>query len=312
MPPRYRRMRQDVAVPGLLVLDSASLYYRAFYALPESMTSPQGEPVNAVRGFLDTLARLIDDRSPDAIACCWDLDWRPQWRVDLLPTYKTHRLAQEGEGSGEETPDTLSSQVPVLEAVLRALGVAVAGVDGFEADDVIGSLATQYDGPVSVVSGDRDLMQLVNDRVTLLYTGAPGKIDPYDPAAVLARFGVRADQYVDFAVMKGDPSDGLPGVPGVGEKTAAKLLSEHGDLVGIQQAAADPTSKITPKIRASLLDSADYIARAVQVVTVVRDLAVEVDVRRPSIPTDVELLSALNERWGLAASVKRFQAALAK
>ncbi|CAB4902366.1 unannotated protein [freshwater metagenome] len=299
-------------MPGLLVLDSASLYYRAFYALPESMTSPQGEPVNAVRGFLDTLARLIDDRSPDAIACCWDLDWRPQWRVELMPSYKTHRLAQEGDGSGEETPDTLSPQVPVLEAVLRALGVAVAGVEGFEADDVIGSLATQYDGPVAVVSGDRDLMQLVNDRVTLLYTGAPGKIDPYDPAAVFARFRVRADQYVDYAVMKGDPSDGLPGVPGVGEKTAAKLLAEHGDLPGIQQAAADPASKITPKIRGSIIDSADYIERAVRVVTVVRDLAVEVDVRRSSTSPDAEGLSTLTERWGLAASVKRLQAALAK
>jgi 5'-3' exonuclease len=306
-------MRQDVAVPGLLVLDSASLYYRAFYALPESMTSPQGEPVNAVRGFLDTLARLIDDRSPDAIACCWDLDWRPQWRVDLLPTYKTHRLAEEGDGSGEETPDTLSPQVPVIEAVLRALGVVVAGVAGFEADDVIGSLATQYEGPVSAVSGDRDLMQLISDRVTLLYTGAPGKIDPYDPAAVFARFGVRADQYVDFAVMKGDPSDGLPGVPGVGEKTAAKLLLEHGDLAGIQQAAADPTSKITPKIRASLLDSADYISRAVQVVTVVRDLDIAAfDVATPQTPSDADELAALSERWGVGASIRRLQTALAK
>ena len=299
-------------MPGLLVLDSASLYYRAFYALPESMTSPQGEPVNAVRGFLDTLARLIDDRSPDAIACCWDLDWRPQWRVDLLPSYKTHRLAQEGDGSGEETPDTLSPQVPVLEAVLRALGVAVAGVDGFEADDVIGSLATQYDGPVSVVSGDRDLMQLVNDRVTLLYTGAPGKIDPYDPSAVFARFGIRADQYVDFAVMKGDPSDGLPGVPGVGEKTAAKLLVEHGDLAGIQQAAADPTSKITPKVRGSIVDSADYIERAVRVVTVVRDIAVGVDVRRPLTSPDAEGLSTLTERWGISAPIARLQDALSR
>lgn len=291
---------------------SASLYYRAFYALPESMTSPQGEPVNAIRGFLDTLAKLVADYAPDRIACCWDLDWRPEWRVELLESYKTHRLADPGDpDSAEAEPDTLGPQIPVLAAVLEALGVAVVGAEGFEADDVIASLAHQTPGAVYVVSGDRDLMQLVDDRTTLLYTGQAGKVDPYDPAAVFTRFGVRADQYVDFAVMRGDTSDGLPGVPGIGEKTATKLLAEYEHLEGIVAAAADPSSSLTPKVRANLLASTDYIVRAVQVVTVVRDLDVaSMDIARPTTPLDADALAELTEKWGLGASVTRLQTAL--
>ena len=149
--------------PRLMLLDTASLYFRAYFGVPDSLRSPQGEPVNAVRGLLDFVSRLVQDHGPDQLVACMDADWRPQWRVDLIPTYKTHRVAEAAQDGEEEVPDTLAPQVPVIEQVLDALGIARIGVPGYEADDVIGTLATRATGPVQIVTGDRDLFQLVDD-----------------------------------------------------------------------------------------------------------------------------------------------------
>lgn len=262
----------------MLLLDSASLYYRAYYALPESMVGPDGHPVNAVRGFLDTVAALARDRAPTRVIACWDDDWRPQWRVDLMPSYKTHRLLDESEGM-EETPDTLSPQIDVLRALLPQLGIPIVGAPGAEADDVIATLAHQDLHPVDIASGDRDLVQLVDDRVTLLFTGgssASRKGRPWDvitPATAEARYGVPSSKYADLAVLRGDPSDGVPGVRGIGEKTAAALIQAFGDLHGILAAAEDPDSSrpMTPTVRQRLLESREEILRAERVVRLAPD-----------------------------------------
>src|SRR5699024_2190917 len=158
----------------LMLLDTASLYFRAFYGLPDTLRAPDGTCVNAVRGLMDFLARLVVDHRPDALAACWDNDWRPRWRTDLLPSYKAHRVAEEvpGVSDVEEVPDPLEIQVPLIRQALELLQVAVVGADDYEADDVIGTLATRWTGPVDIVTGDRDLFQLASaDKpVRILYT----------------------------------------------------------------------------------------------------------------------------------------------
>ncbi|MEP9383546.1 5'-3' exonuclease [Nocardioides sp. KR10-350] len=299
-----------------MLLDTASLYFRAFFGVPE-ITAPDGTPVNAVRGLLDFISRLVEDYSPTDLVCCWDNDWRPQWRVDLLSTYKAHRVEEEVEAGPdvEEVPDPLQVQVPLILEVLAAAGLAVIGADGYEADDVIGTLATGAGMPVEVVTGDRDLFQLVDDEadVRVLYTArGVGNHDRVDSAWVREKYGIEPAQYADFATMRGDTSDGLPGVKGVGEKTAAKLLAEYGDLAGVEAAALDPSTGISAAVRAKLLAAADYLAVAPKVVAVVRDLPLDRDGSAlPSAPADPETLDALAERYNLASPVARLKAALA-
>jgi 5'-3' exonuclease len=305
------------AAPRLMLLDSASLYYRAFFGVPDSIRSPDGQPVNAVRGLLEFITRLVHDHSPDQLVACWDADWRPQWRVDLIPSYKTHRVAAGPDADGaEEVPDTLSPQIPVIEAVLDALGIARVGVPDYEADDVIGTLATRAAGPVDVVTGDRDLFQLVDDArgVRVLYPlKGVGSLQLTDDALLTGKYGVTGAQYVDFAVLRGDPSDGLPGVVGIGEKTAAKLIADHGDLAGIQAAAADPASTITPSQRKRLDEARDYLAVAPQVVSVAQDILLPAfDPALPREPLDPITLEDLTERWGLTTPVKRLLDTLAE
>ncbi|MFB7707250.1 5'-3' exonuclease, partial [Streptomyces niveus] len=237
-----------------MLLDTASLYFRAYFGVPDSVRAPDGTPVNAVRGLLDFITRLVQDHHPDDLVACWDADWRPQWRVDLIPSYKAHRVAAETpEGPDEEeTPDTLAPQVPIIAAVLDALGIARVGVEGYEADDVIGTLTGAASGPVDIITGDRDLYQLVDDarQVRVLYPlKGVGSLQVTDEAWLREKYGVDGSGYVDLALLRGDPSDGLPGVPGIGEKTAAKLLDAYGDLAGIMAAVDDPRSKLTPSQR---------------------------------------------------------------
>ncbi|MFD0568907.1 5'-3' exonuclease H3TH domain-containing protein [Kitasatospora gansuensis] len=299
-----------------MLLDSASLYFRAYFGVPDSLKSPDGQPVNAVRGLLDFITRLVQDHRPDQLVACMDADWRPQWRVDLIPTYKTHRLAAEPSFEGEEEiPDTLSPQVPVIEQVLDALGLARIGSPGYEADDVIGTLTTRATGPVQIVTGDRDLFQLVDDarRITVLYpVKGVGQAQVIDEAALREKYGVTGSQYADMAALRGDPSDGLPGVKGIGEKTAAQLIHEYGDLAGIRAAAADPLSKLTPARRKNLLEGAAYLDVAPTVVRVATDVPVpELDLTLPREPLDPMTLEALSERWGLGTSLTRLLDTLA-
>ncbi|MET7641935.1 5'-3' exonuclease [Streptomyces sp. NPDC005438] len=300
-----------------MLMDTSSLYFRAYFGVPDTVRAPDGTPVNAVRGLLDFIARLVSDHRPDQLVACMDFDWRPQWRVDLIPSYKAHRVAEESEAGPdeEEVPDTLSPQVPVIDAVLDALGIARVGAEGYEADDVIGTLTAGARGPVDIVTGDRDLFQLVDDarRVRVLYpVKGVGTLATFDEAELRERYGVDGAGYVDLALLRGDPSDGLPGVPGIGEKTAAKLIAAHGDLEGIQRAAADPTSKVTPAQRRRILEAADYLAVAPRVVRVASDVPLsDFDPTLPRSPRDAEELAALEERWGLGGSLRRLLSVLA-
>ena len=234
----------------VLVLDSASLYYRSFYALPEKMTAPDGRPHNALRGFLSTLARLVDAHRPAGIVACWDDDWRPAWRVDLIPSYKAHRVADAGDPAVEAEPESLGPQAEAIAHVLDAWAIPRWGVPGYEADDVIGSVVAQTDRPCVVVTGDRDLVQVIGPttRVLLTVNGGMEKWPLLDESAAADRFGVPPQAYVDLAVLRGDPSDGLPGVPGIGAKTAVALVSAFGPLEAILDAARrDPSIRpLTP------------------------------------------------------------------
>ncbi|GGK01863.1 5'-3' exonuclease [Pilimelia anulata] len=296
----------------LLAVDAPSLYFRAYHGIPESAArTDAGEPVNAVRGFLDMLATLIRTRRPGRVVCALDADWRPAFRVELLPSYKTHRVAT---GDAEEIPDGLSPQVPVILEVLDAVGIAVFGVAGYEADDVLGTLATVAPAPVEVVSGDRDLFQLVDDArgVRLLYCGrGVAKLEDCDDAAVRAKYGVPAAAYADFAALRGDPSDGLPGVAGVGEKTAARLIDRYGSLAGIVAGIADDAAAFAPGLRGKLAAATDYLAVAPGVVNVVRDVPLPAhDADLPAVPADPDRLVELAQRWNIAGPARRLVDAL--
>ena len=301
----------------LMLLDTASLYFRAYFGIPE-IKAPDGTNVNAVRGLLDFIARLVADYQPTDLVCCWDDDWRPQWRVDLLPTYKAHRVVTERQEQPdvEEVPDPLERQVPIIREVLAALGIPVVGAAEHEADDVIGTLATDAGMPVDIVTGDRDLFQLIDDdaEVRVLYTArGVGKHERVTDQVILDKYAVRAAQYADFAVLRGDTSDGLPGVAGVGEKTAATLLGRFGDVDAIVAAAQDPDSDLAPGPRRKIKDAAAYLEVAPTVVRVVRDLDVgEVDTTLPTTPVDHEQCLALAARWNLEGAMARLVTALSE
>ena len=295
-----------------MLLDTASLYFRAFFGVPDSVRAPDGTPVNAVRGLLDFISRLVEEYGPTHLACCWDNDWRPQWRVDLIPSYKAHRVEAVRPGEApdiEEVPDPLEQQIPLIVAVLEAFGIPIVGADHYEADDVIGTLATDAGMPVDIVTGDRDLFQLVDDErgVRVLYVARGVRLhERVDDAWVKGKYGVHAHQYADFATLRGDASDGLPGVPGVGDKTAATLLGRFGDIPALLAAVDDPDADLAPGPRRKLADAADYLAVAPIVVRVARDLDLgDRDLRLPHTPADPDRLVELSTRWGLDSPVAR-------
>jgi 5'-3' exonuclease len=292
-----------------MLIDAAGLYFRAFYAIPDSVRSPDGRPVNAIRGFLDMSAALIDKRRPDRWVACLDLDWRPAFRVALVPTYKAHRVAKSGE---EEIPDLLAPQVPLLLDVLGAFGLATAGADGFEADDVLATLAQRDDEPVEVVTGDRDMLALATERVTVLYTGKGiAKMEAMGPAEVQAKYGVPPEHYADFAVLRGDPSDGLPGVPGVGEKTAAALVTRFGAIEDILVAARVGEDGFPAGAAAKVRAAQDYLAVAPDAVRGRLDVPLDViDDKLYAEPRHPERLAELATELGIESSVRRLQKAI--
>ena len=302
----------------LMLIDAAAMYFRAFHAVPDSLRAPDGTPVNAVRGMLDMISRLKLELEPDGIVACWDEDWRPQWRVDLIPSYKAHRVEEERDAAEEpdveEVPDELAPQVEVIAEALPLLGIPVIGAAQHEADDVIGTIAATWTGPVDVVTSDRDLFQVVDDArdVRVVYTGrGMSNLEFVDDAWLRAKYGIDAAQYADYAVLRGDPSDGLPGVSGIGEKTATQLLVDHGDLLGIVQAASDPDSPLRPAARKRIVAAAEYLLHAPAVVAVVRDLDLpDVAATINSTEPDVEAFDSLAQRWGLSTSATRAIAAL--
>jgi 5'-3' exonuclease len=280
-----------------LFIDGSSVMFRAFFGIPvTAFKAPDGQPVNAVRGFLDMLGRLVTDRKPRAIVVATDKDWRPAFRVDVLPSYKTHRLER------GNMPKELEPQEPIIHAVLAAIGVEVIGAEGFEAEDVIASLLPKIAGSVEIVTGDRDLFALVRDPdIRVLYTQQGiGRLLVVDEAEVERRYGIPGRSYGDFAVLRGDPSDGLPGVPGVGEKTAAQLVRRFKDLDGIVASG-------------KLGDAANaYISRA-------RRVGVPVSVApvptpkgtRPIKAIDPVALAKLDKTYGISSVTERLMRALA-
>lgn len=297
----------------MMAFDTSYLYYRAFFGVPSSMRAPDGTPVNAIRGLLDSITRLVEQYCPDRIACAWDDDWRPAWRTELVPSYKAHRVEETvllGVDQ-EETPDELSVQVPLIRAVLDAVGMPIIGAAQHEADDVLGSLATQHQGRCLVVTGDRDLFQLVDVDTSVIWVGqGVAKHVVVDAAWLHAKYGVFPDRYVDFSVLRGDPSDGLPGIKGVGEKSAARLTEAFSSLEDLIRAALEGSSDITPAIRTRIAESAEYILRAEAVVAVVRDLPITLPPRLPLQP-DSDRVTALAERLGLTGPINRLLATCA-
>ena len=296
-----------------MLLDTASLYFRAFYGVPDSVKAPNGQPVNAARGLLDIIAKLVSTYEPTHVVACWDDDWRPEWRVQLIPSYKTHRVVVEVETGPdvEEVPDPLEAQIPLIRESLDLLGIPIVGAAAHEADDVIGTLATDAGMPVDIVTGDRDLFQLVDDAaaVRVIYTArGMSNLEIVTDDVVRTKYGVAPHQYADFAVLRGDASDGLPGVAGIGEKTAATLLTAHGDLAGIV-AAATAGQGMSAGVRAKVAAGADYLTVAPTVVRVVRDLEL------PSFDATLREVSpdaaAFADQWGLGAAFARATKAIA-
>jgi 5'-3' exonuclease len=295
-----------------MLLDTASLYYRAFYGMPETVTAPDGTPVNAIRGLLDAIARLVREHRPDRLVACLDADWRPAFRVAAIPGYKAHRAEPDGT---EQTPPGLVVQIPLITQVLTAAGIALAEADGYEADDVIATLAARASQPVDVVTGDRDLFQLVDDArgVRVLYTlRGLNNLQPVDEGEVAKKYDIPGDRYADFAVLRGDPSDGLPGVPGIGEKTAASLIRTFGDLETLKGALDKGHGGFPPGTRKKLEAARGYLDLAPAVVTTATDapLPDDIDGTLPVTPPDPELLAEMGAALGLGSSLTRFRAAV--
>jgi 5'-3' exonuclease len=275
-----------------LLIDGSSMIFRAFFGVPVSIRGPGGQPNNAVRGFLDALARLVTQRRPSHLAVASDEDWRPRWRVDLIPSYKAHRVA-------EPVPPLLAPQMPVIFDILGAIGVDHLGVADHEAEDVIATWSALAGGTVEVLSGDRDLFALVEDpRVSVLYPERGG-LAIVDEAEVSRRYGVPGRRYADFAVLRGDPSDGLPGLRGVGAGRAAELIRRYG---GVAEMLRD----------APLGDAdRDYLTRAMRVVEPVLDLPITLPPgRRDGYPDDPAAVAELAARHGVKGACDRLVAVL--
>jgi 5'-3' exonuclease len=299
-----------------MLLDTASLYYRAFYGMPETVTASDGTPVNAIRGLLDAIARLVREHRPARLVACLDADWRPAFRVAAIPGYKAHRAEPDG---SEQTPPGLVVQIPLITQVLSAAGIALAEAAGYEADDVIATLATRATQPVDVVTGDRDLFQLVDDarKVRVLYTiRGLGHLEAVTEPDIAKKYNIPGDRYADFAVLRGDPSDGLPGVPGIGEKTAAILISTFGDLESLKQALDKGHGGFPSGTRKKLEAARSYLDIAPPVVKTATDVPLPDDIDRagalPAIPPDPELLTEMGAALGLGSSLSRFRAVVTK
>jgi 5'-3' exonuclease len=280
------------ALPEWLLVDGSSMIFRAFYGIPKTMRAPDGTLVNAVRGTMDNLARYVTDRRPSHVALTTDEDWRPDWRVELLPSYKEHRTA-------EPVPPELDPQMPIIMECLAAVGVDTVGLEDYEAEDIISSLVSKVSPPVEIASGDRDLFSLIRDReVIVLYPEKTG-IAEVDEAEVTRRYSIPGRAYADFAVLRGDPSDGLPGLAGVGPKKAADLIRRYGSVAGMLEAGIFRDA------------DAEYLVKARRVVAPVTDLEIEVPRGRrdryPEHPAEVE---ELGRRYGVASSFDRLIKAL--
>ena len=295
----------------LMLLDSASLWYRAYFGMPDTLLSPSGEPVNAIRGYLDMSARLISQYKPKRIVACIEGDWRPSWRTDLFPEYKANRLDESGE---EEEPDTLAPQIPILLDLIEAFGIPLVGADDYEADDVIATYSVREPGPTKIVTGDRDLFQLVDDKrkVNVVYLAKGiSNHDLVDLKWISKKYDIPGERYALFAMIRGDASDGLPGIRGIGEKGAAAIAKNFDSMEQVMRAAKSGDERLTPNHAKKLLESADYAKIAPKLVHCALDVPIpELDLSIPKKPTDLTEIYQYQKDYGLGASVDRFIAAL--
>lgn len=295
----------------LMLLDSASLWYRAFFGMPDTLVSPSGLQVNAIRGYLDMTSKLINLYKPNRIVACLEGDWRPSWRVELFPDYKMNRLDETGE---EEEPDTLTPQIPILLDLLEALGIPMLGVDDYEADDLMATLAVNQPGPVRIVTGDRDLFQLVDDKrdVKIVYLAkGVANHDLVDLKWIERKYEIPGDRYGLFAMIRGDASDGLPGIKGIGEKGAASIAKQFTDLTEVMKAAVSNDERLTPNLRKKLLESAEYAKIAPRLVGCATDVSIpEMKIHIPSEPLDSKKVQHIKDEYGLGTSVDRIMNAL--
>ena len=295
----------------LLLLDSASLWYRAFFGMPDTLLSPSGEPVNAIKGFLDMSARLINQYQPSRLVACLEGDWRPSWRVELFSGYKANRVDESGE---EEEPDTLGPQIPILLDILEAFGIPMVGVDDYEADDIMATFSVKERGPTFVATGDRDLFQLVDDkrRVKIVYLAKGiSNHDLVDRAWIKNRYEIPGDRYALFAMLRGDASDGLPGVRGIGEKGAAHIANHFESIEDALAAAHAADEKLTPALRKKLIEGSDYVAIAPKLVHCALDVPIpSMSITMPSKPLDMSQIWQFKEQYGLGSSIDRMIAAL--
>jgi len=296
----------------LMLLDSASLWYRAYYGMPDTLTAPDGTPVNAIRGYIDMTARLMSIYKPNRIVACLDGDWRPTWRVELFPDYKANRLEEEGDE--EEEPETLTPQIPILLDLLDLFGIPVVGVDDFEADDVMATYAEVEKGPIRIVTGDRDLFQMVDDKrdikVVYLAKGISAH-DLVDIKYVSDKYQIPGERYALFAMFRGDPSDGLPGVRGIGEKGAALIANNFATVDEALAGAHAGHDALPAALAKKIIGGTDYLKIAPTVVQVARNVALpQVDLSMPKAPADLSDIYRFKERYGLGASVDRLISAL--
>ncbi|MFZ4063443.1 MAG: 5'-3' exonuclease [Candidatus Nanopelagicaceae bacterium] len=295
----------------LMLLDSASLWYRAYFGMPDTLVSPSGEPVNAIRGYLDMTARLISIYKPKRLVACIEGDWRPSWRVELFPEYKANRLDVEGE---EEEPDTLGPQIPILLDLLEAFGIPLVGVDDFEADDVMASFAVREAGPIKIVTGDRDLFQLVDDKrkVSVVYLAKGiSNHDHVDLKWIADKYDIPGERYALFAMIRGDASDGLPGIRGIGEKGAAVIAKQFTTLEEVMIAARKDDERLTPSARKKLIESSEYAKIAPKLVHCALDVPLpNLDLQMPKKPVSLDEIYQYQRDYGLGTSVDRLISAL--
>jgi len=295
----------------LMLLDSASLWYRAYFGMPDTLISPSGMPVNAIRGYLDMTSRLLVKYKPDRLVACLEGDWRPSWRVELFPDYKLNRVDDEGQ---EDEPDTLGPQIPILLDVLDALGIAMVGVDDYEADDLMATFSVKQQGPIRIVTGDRDLFQLVDDKrdVKIVYLAKGiSNHDLVDLQWINDKYQIPGDRYALFAMIRGDSSDGLPGIRGIGEKGAANIANQFSSLGEVMKAAEDSDERLTVNIRKKLLESAAYAAIAPKLVSCALDVSIpQMEISMPLKPKSMKKIEELKEEYGLGASIDRIVSAL--
>ncbi len=295
----------------LMLIDSASLWYRAYYGMPDTLLSPSGEPINAVKGFIDMTARLVNQYKPDRLALCLDGDWRPSWRVELFPDYKSNRVLEDGE---EEEPDLLTPQIPIITDFFDALGIPLIGADDYEADDVIATLSRTEAGPVRIVTGDRDLFQLVDDdkdvKIAYLAKGISAH-DLVDTKWISMKYQIPGERYGFFSMIRGDASDGLPGIRGIGEKGAAAIAQEFSSMIELIDAAKSSDSRLKPIHQKKILEDLEYAKNATRLVTCVTDVRLpKVDLVTPKEPVSRKKLAELVDEYGLKTNLQRLESAL--